>query len=68
MRKQQKLLRGTLQYGASIWKLILLSREPAVLVYHLRELIVTANLRQLKRQSVGPGRAKYCTSWEVWGC
>jgi hypothetical protein len=35
---------GELRFKVSICKLILLSLEPAVLVYHFRELILSANL------------------------
>jgi hypothetical protein len=40
-------------------KLILLSREPAVLAYHLGELTVSANLGMLRRQLWGQGLTSF---------
>jgi hypothetical protein len=49
-RVMAEAYKGTLRYRVSICKLILLSREPVVLAYHLRELTVSANLWKLTRQ------------------
>jgi hypothetical protein len=53
-RKQQKPPKGALQHKASTGKLIPLSRKPAVLVYHCKQLIVSANPGKLRRQPWDP--------------
>jgi hypothetical protein len=45
----QKPYKGVLCYRVSVWKLNLLSREPAVLANHPGELTVSANPGKIRR-------------------
>jgi hypothetical protein len=51
----EAIQRSSQLYRVSICKLILLSREPAVLAYHLGELTVSAYPGNLRRQLGGRG-------------
>jgi hypothetical protein len=52
--KGRKPLKGALQHRSSLCKLIPLSSEPVILVYHLGELTVSARPGKLRRQLRDP--------------